>query len=314
MPAEDHVGLTGPPFQMEIERGRIMDFARASYAPVAEFIDDPHPVIPAPFLVTAQYTWGYSLERPRGTVLDQIDHDLTVPLHATESYEFFGEPPRAGDVLACSTGLESVRRKTGSRGGELTFLTMLTQYRSDNGGLVAEQRAVTVTTENDPDDSEWSPDVPDYEPAYDDIEPGDPFGTIERVAVSDLAAGDSPGRFDLGPLLIGDIIRFQGVGGETNPLHADIALAQASGYPTVFGLGMHQASVLAGYAANWIDPRCVRSFSARFNDVFWPGERLTYSGSVAAIRSGEADLSLQCTRPDGSAIVDVRMTVQEDGT
>ena len=87
MPARDFIGLTGPEYEMDIERGKIRDFARAMHAPLHEFIEGRNPLMPATFLITAAYTWGYSLERPRGTVFEQLDHDLSVPLHAEEAYE-----------------------------------------------------------------------------------------------------------------------------------------------------------------------------------------------------------------------------------
>ena len=146
MPAEDAIGLTGPEYEMDIERGKIRDFARAMSAPLPEFIDAPRPLIPASFLITAAYSWGYSLERPRGTVFEQIDHDLSVPLHAEESFRFHGALPRAGERLHCRASLENVWRKQGGRGGDLTFLTMLTEFRNPAGELVAEERSTTVTT------------------------------------------------------------------------------------------------------------------------------------------------------------------------
>jgi len=65
MPAKDFIGLTGPEYEMDVERGRIRDFAKAMSAPLPEFTTNRNPVIPATFLVTTPYTWGYSLERPR---------------------------------------------------------------------------------------------------------------------------------------------------------------------------------------------------------------------------------------------------------
>ena len=93
MPAEDSIGLTGPEYEMDIERGKIREFARAMHAPLPEYVDASNPVIPDTFLITAAYTWGYSLERPRGTVFEQIDHDFSVPLHAEESFTFHGSLP-----------------------------------------------------------------------------------------------------------------------------------------------------------------------------------------------------------------------------
>lgn len=86
MKLEDQVGLTGPSYDVFIERGKIREFARAMDAPITEFMNSAEPVAPPTFLVCAPYTWGYTLERPRGTNFAEIDHDLSVSLHAEESF------------------------------------------------------------------------------------------------------------------------------------------------------------------------------------------------------------------------------------
>lgn len=315
MPARDHIGLAGPAYEVDIERGKIREFARAMNAPLADFLDGPAPVVPATFLVSAPYTWGYTLERPRGTAFAQIDEDLSVPLHAEEEFRFPGPMPRAGDRLIARTILEDVREKSGRSGGRLTFLTMLTEYRDRTGRIVVEQRSTTVTTARNPGDDDWVTEAPDYNPAYPLLDPGDPFTAIVRAGWDDLVEGDGPGAIDTGPLMLGDIVRFQGVVGEDNPLHSDVPWAQANGYPTVFGLGMQQASILAAYAAHWIDPATVRRFRARFRNVYWPGDRMIYAGRVKSLRTESDDrriveLLLDCTRQDGSTLVDVEMTCE----
>jgi acyl dehydratase len=319
MPAEDSIGLRGPEYPMDIERGKIRDFARAMNAPLPEYIDSEHPPVPATFLITAAYSWGYSLERPRGTAFEGIDHDLSVPLHAEESFTFHQALPRAGERLNCRASLENVWRKRGGRGGDLTFLTMLTEFRAQDGALVAEERSTTVTTENAPDAGDWSVDIPDYRPEYPaNLDGGNPFADIERVAWDDLEAGSSPGTIETGPLLIGDIVRFQSVVGEDNPLHYDLVWARKQGYPNVFGLGSHQASMLAGLAAHWLDPGAIRFFKARFRNLFWPGESLAYRAQVARkyidVDSGHriAELDLVCSRNGGEPVVDAWMTLDFD--
>ena len=313
MPAQDSIGLTGPDYEMDVERGRIRDFARAMSAPLPEFTSGRTPLIPASFLVTTPYTWGYSLERPRGTVFGQIDHDLSVPLHAEESFVFHRGPPRAGDQFTCRSILENVVTKSGGRGGDLTFLTLLTEYRDGQDIVVVEQRSVTVTTANAPNEDGWDIDLPVYEPDYPDLDPGDNFSGISRVCWEALRVGDGPGQIDTGPLMLRDIVRFQGVVGEDNALHYDLAWAEKSGFPGGFGLGIHQASMLVGYAAHWIDPATVRSFRARFRNVYWPGDQLVYQGVVSRkylTESGDCTvgISLSCTRLNGDPVVDVVMS------
>jgi acyl dehydratase len=319
MPAEDSIGLTGPEYEMDIERGKIREFARAMHAPIAEFIEGKNPISPATFLITAAYTWGYSLERPRGTVFEQIDHDLSIPLHAEESFTFHGPLPHAGDRLQCRASLENVWRKQGARGGELTFLTMLTEFRDQSGALVAEERSTTVTTGASPDGDDWQVEIPEYQPDYPhNLDPEDPFAHISRSDWYSLVEGAGPGKIDTGPLRIGDIVRFQNVVGEDNPLHYDLTWAKKLGYPNVFGLGSHQASILSAYAAHWIDPATIRYFKARFRNMFWPGEALSYDISLSRkyIDEGSGhrmiELSLSCTRNDNDPVVDAWMTMDFD--
>ena len=315
MPTQDFVGLTGPKYEVDIERGKIREFARAMNAPLPDFVQGRNPIIPATFLVSAPYTWGYTLERPRGTIFETIDHDLSVPLHAEESFIFHGEPPRGGDRLIAQAILEDVRVKRGSKGGELTFLTMLTEYRDAAGNLRAEQRSVTVTTGQSPDEGNWQIEVPPYDPQYGDLDPSDPFAHVERVGWDDLVEGKGPEQIDAGPLLMQDMVRFQGVVGEDNPLHYDIKWASKFGYPFVFGLGMHQASILCSYAAHWLDPAAVRSLRIRFRNVYWPGEQMRYGIKIGRKyidpQSGHriAGLELTCTRPPNDPLVTAQMTL-----
>ena len=180
MPAQDSIGVTGPEYEMDVERGHVRKFAHAMSAPLAEFVSGRNPVIPATFLVSTAYTWGYSMERPRGTALQQIDHDLTVSLHAEEAFQFHGTLPRGGDRFICCASLEDVKVKSGGRGGDLTFLTMLTEYRDQQGKLVVEQRSTSVTTAQAPNDASWEVELPKYDPDYPGSEPIDYFAALER--------------------------------------------------------------------------------------------------------------------------------------
>lgn len=177
--------------------------------------------------------------------------------------------PRAGDRLICRASLENLWRKQGSRGGDLTFLIMLTEFRSQAGDLIAEQCSTTVTIENAPAAEDWSVDIPDYRPDYpDNLDPGDPFAHITRCSWDELAEGVGPGRVNTGPLRIGGIVRFQSMVGEDNPLHYNLVWAQTLGYPNVFGLGSHQVSMLAAYAAHWLDSATITFFNPRFRNVY----------------------------------------------
>ncbi|MEM7292591.1 MAG: MaoC family dehydratase N-terminal domain-containing protein [Pseudomonadota bacterium] len=313
------IGQFGPEFTVPVERGHVRQFAKAAYANVPVHIDDERAIIPATWLVSAGVLWGYTLERPRDTLLESIDHDLSVPLHAEESYKFVGDMPRVGDQLRARTCLESIKTRRGSRGGELTFLVMLTEFRNTKGTLVAEARATTVTTEKSPDNDDWGSAVPEYHPNYDDIESRDPFASIARQQWCDLSIGQSPGAISTGPLTLFEMVSFQASGGEMNPLHYDEAHARSMGFPGMFGLGMQPASALASYAGRWLGEENVREFRARFPNVFWVGDPLTYSGKIVNLRNEEgrkiADVELECRRDtDDATVAHVWMSYEWDRT
>ncbi len=301
------IGQFGPDYIVPIERGHVRQFAKAAFANVSAHVDSAHPIIPATYLISSGVLWGYTLERPRGTLLENVGHDLSVPLHAEEAHVFHGELPRAGDELIAHTCLESVKRRQGSRGGELTFLVSLTEFRDADGKLRVEARATTVTTENSPNSDDWDSDIPEYNPDYSEIDSRDPFARIERQAWRSLTKNAGPGCVSTGPLTLFEMVSFQAVGGEMNPLHYDEKHARNSGFPGMFGLGMQQASALASYAGRWLGEENVRSFWARFPNVFWVGDPLTYDGHVVRLyESGGqkmVDVELICRRDSDDAVI-----------
>lgn len=303
------IGRFGPDYEMPIERGKLREFANATYAPWPAFIDDHRAVIPPTYLCSAGVFWGYTLERPRRTHLEALEHDLSVSLHAEESYIFHGEPPGAGDVLIARAGLESFTQKRGRRGGKLAFLTLLTEFRNRAGDLVAEARSVSVTSDAQGD---IAASAPDYEPIDIGREPLDPFATIEQADAGAVTQGASPGRIDMAPLSIREVVRYAAAGGEDDPLHYDLVHAKAQGFPGMFGLGMHQAGGLGSYATRWLGAKRVRSMRIRFPNMFFIGDELSYEGRVTAIETINdrrmATLDLKCTRRgDGATIVEAIM-------
>ena len=105
------------------------------------------------------------------------------------------------------------------------------------------------------------------------------------------------------PLTVTDFVRYQGASGDMNPIHHDTGFAQAAGYPGPFAVGMLQAGVMATYATDWLGADNIRRFGVQFREQAWPGDVLTYTGKVVAVREegGEhlVDLELACTRQSG---------------
>jgi len=95
-----------------------------------------------------------------------------------------------------------------------------------------------------------------------------------------VQVGDAPPAREYGPLTRADIVRYQEVSGDLNPIHHDEAVARAAGLPTVVSVGNLQAGILAGYCAEWLGAGNVRAFQVEFRSPVWPGDRLRATAAV----------------------------------
>jgi acyl dehydratase len=99
----------------------------------------------------------------------------------------------------------------------------------------------------------------------------------------------------VGPLTRTDFVRYAGAGGDLNPIHHDETFALAAGMPSVFGMGMLHAGMLGTRLARWVGPNNIRAFAVRFTGQVWPGDTITFSGRVDAIRRSEGEALVQIT-------------------
>lgn len=141
----DAVGTAGTPFEMDIERGKIREFARATGSTNPAYLDGDAPVIPPTFLTTA-FFWQHGDADP----WPAAELDQQRGLHAEQEYTFFGPPPRAGQRLVGTSRIDEIFTKAGRRGGELTFVTMVTEFRDETGRLVAQAKLTGVETAQPP--------------------------------------------------------------------------------------------------------------------------------------------------------------------
>lgn len=109
----------------------------------------------------------------------------------------------------------------------------------------------------------------------------------------------------LGPLTVTDFVRYQGASGDFYPIHHDEPFAKAAGLPSVIGVGMLHAGVMAAWATDWLGPRHLRALSFRWKTPVWPGDVLTVFGEVdPASPSGDGpgsdvELLLYCDNQKG---------------
>ena len=138
---QSKVGLTDEPSTMPIERGKIREFARACKTNNAAYAEERSPVVPPTFLTTVNF-WMGSGTSP----LAQLDIDLRRLLHGGQEYVFHGPPPRAGTELTFQTRVDKIYEKAGRRGGTMTFVETVTEFRDPAGTLVAEARSTAIET------------------------------------------------------------------------------------------------------------------------------------------------------------------------
>jgi hypothetical protein len=123
---------------MVVERGKIREFAAAMQSQNPAYLG-PEPIVPPTFLMSSPL-WA-----PEGALVD-VGFDRRRLLHGEQEFVFHGPPPRAGQVLKVVDRLEDQYEKPGKRGGMMRFAVVVTEYRSEDGTLVAEARKTLIET------------------------------------------------------------------------------------------------------------------------------------------------------------------------
>jgi hypothetical protein len=132
-------GLAGKPFEMTIETGKLREFARAIKA---SYTRDEDAIAPVTFLMSAAF-WQDAANAPWRDQKPSFERLL----HGEQEFVFHGVPPRAGTRLRGVVRVERVYEKEGSRGGTMTFIETVTEYRSaDDDAPVADVRATLIET------------------------------------------------------------------------------------------------------------------------------------------------------------------------
>ncbi len=142
-------GAEGVPFVMDIERGKIHEFARATGSDNASYFTGDTPPSPPTFLTT-QFFWEDLVAG--SNPWDKVNMSQERGMHAEQEYKFFGPPPKAGTRLNCQSRIEKIYEKEGRRGGTLTFAIMVTEFRDTDGKIVAEARLTGVETAKPPEE------------------------------------------------------------------------------------------------------------------------------------------------------------------
>jgi len=102
------------------------------------------------------------------------------------------------------------------------------------------------------------------------------------------------------------IVQYAGASGDYNPIHSDDLFAtKAAGYPGVFAHGMLTMGVTARLITDTVGDGTLTEYGVRFVSQVWPGDTLTATAEITAIRAadGLVDLSVVTVNQDGTTVL-----------
>ena len=137
------------------------------------------------------------------------------------------------------------------------------------------------------------------------------------LSASTLEVGESRTEVVLENLARTRLVMYAGASGDYNPLHTDeVYVTQAAGYPTVFAHGMLSMGATGKLLTDWVGNGRLTKYGVRFVNQVWPGETLTATATVEAIReeNGQhyADFSVATVNQDGKPVVTGSATARID--
>ena len=138
-----HIGHTLPPFEVEVEKGRLRFFAKATGQTDPVYIDEAaaraagHPGLPVP----PTFLFCLEMESPNpAAIRELLGMDYRSLLHGEQGFSYHAMA-HAGDTLRFEQRIADIYDK---KGGALEFVVRHTRVSNQRDELVAELRCVTV--------------------------------------------------------------------------------------------------------------------------------------------------------------------------
>jgi len=132
-----------------------------------------------------------------------------------------------------------------------------------------------------------------------------------------VEVGDSREEVLVDDLTRTQIVQYAGASGDYNPLHTDEVFAtKVAGYPTVFAHGMLTMGITGRLLTDWLGAGNLTAYGARFVAQVWPGDTLTATATVDALRDEDgqryADLSIVTKNQRGENVLTGTATARVD--
>ena len=128
------------------------------------------------------------------------------------------------------------------------------------------------------------------------------------LSASTLKVGDSRTEIVLENISRTRLVMYAGASGDYNPLHTDeVYVTQVAGYPSVFAHGMLSMGATGKVLTDWVGDGRLTNFGVRFVNQVWPGDSLTATATVEAMRTdGDrhlADFAVTTVNQHGKVVV-----------
>ena len=138
--------------------------------------------------------------------------------------------------------------------------------------------------------------------------------TVKR---NEIKVGDSKSLVVFDNLTRSQIVMYAGASGDYNPLHSDeVFTTKIAGYPSVFAHGMLSMGATGRVLTDWFGADGLAKYGVRFVNQVWPGDTLTATAVVDAIREDDgvhyADVSITTVNQEGTTVVSGTATARLD--
>jgi acyl dehydratase len=134
---------------------------------------------------------------------------------------------------------------------------------------------------------------------------------------SELDAGQEFSAVVVEDLTRTQIVQYAGASGDYNPIHTDEVFAtKVAGYPGVFAHGMLTMGLTGRMLTDLVGNDRLTRFGGRFTSQVWPGDDLTATAVVTAVRHEDGvhlvDLDVHTTNQDGTEVFSGYATARID--
>lgn len=104
------------------------------------------------------------------------------------------------------------------------------------------------------------------------------------------------------------LVQYAGASGDYNPVHTDETFTtKVAGYPSVFAHGMLTMGMTGKMLTNYVGDGRLTKYGVRFTRQVWPGDALTATATVEAVREEGGvhfvDLTVSTVNQDGAEVV-----------